>query len=206
MAIKWLGGGVDHPMSDAKRARELIDALPPSDPAKALEEIVNWLESINQTAEFKLNQRFEIIDLLDAAARNHARKLSQSYLSMPRQMKFQENRYWNAIFGLWRQLGDGYLRCVKQYEDGLIGMTIIRKSLPVIVARAARALTSQAQVETAALRSGRAARLGGARAVLRDRRGEGVCRRGSRALPRCPGREHRPARVSHGDDVLCVVP
>jgi len=143
MAINWLGGGVDHPMSDAKRARELIDALPPNDPAKALEEIVSWLNSINQTAEFKLNLRFEIIDLLDAAARNHARKLSQSYLSMPRQMKFQENRYWNAIFGLWRQLGDGYLRCVKQYEDGLIGMTLIRKSLPVIVARAARVLTSQ---------------------------------------------------------------
>jgi hypothetical protein len=62
---------------------------------------------------------------------------------MPRQLKFQENRLWNAIFGLWRQLGDGYLRCVKQYEDGLIGITIVRKSLPVIVARVIRALTFQ---------------------------------------------------------------
>ena len=143
MAINWLGGKVDHPMSDAKRAREFIDALPSSDPAKALEEIVDWLDSINQTAEFKLNQRFETIDLLDGAARSHARKLSQDYLSMPRQLKFQENRLWNAIFGLWRQLGDGYLQCLKQYEDGLIGMTIIRKSLPVIVARIIRALTFQ---------------------------------------------------------------
>jgi hypothetical protein len=143
MAINWLGGKVDHPMSDAKRARELIDALPPNDPVKALEEIVNWLDSINQTAEFRLNQRFENLDLLDAAARTHARKLAQSYLSMPRQMKFQENRLWNAIFGLWRQLGDGYLHCVKQYEDGLIGMTLVRKNLPVIVARAVRAVTSQ---------------------------------------------------------------
>jgi len=143
MAINWLGGKVDHPMSDAKRARELIDALPSNDPAKALEEIVDWLDSINRTAEFKLNQRFETIDLLDGAARSHARKLSQDYLSMPRQLKFQENRLWNANFGLWRQLGDGYLHCMKQYEDGLIGMTLIRKSLPVIVARAVRALTYQ---------------------------------------------------------------
>jgi hypothetical protein len=58
-------------------------------------------------------------------------------------LKFQENRLWNAIFGVWRQLGDGYLRCLKQYEDGLIGMTIIRKSLPLIVARIIRALTYQ---------------------------------------------------------------
>jgi len=143
MAMNWLGGRVDHPMSDAKRAREIIDALPPNDPAKALEEIIYWLDSINQTGEFKLNQRFENIDLLDAAARKPVRKLAQDYLSMPRQQKFQENRLWHANFGLWRQLGDGYLHCVRQYEDGLIGMTIVRKSLPVIVARAIRALTHQ---------------------------------------------------------------
>ena len=143
MAISWLGGKVDHPMSDAKRARQLIDELPANDPAKALEEITYWLDSINQTGEFKLNQRFENIDLLDAAARNHVRKLSQDYLAMPRQLKFQENRLWNANFGFWRQLGDGYLQCLKQYEEGLIGMTIIRKSLPVVVARAIRALTFQ---------------------------------------------------------------
>ena len=143
MAIKWLGGKVDHPMADAKRARELIDELPTNDPAKALEEITYWLDTINQTGEFKLNQRFENIDLLDGAARKHVRKLSQDYLSMPRQLKFQENRLWNGNFGVWRQLGDGYLHCLKQYEDGLIGMTIIRKSLPVIVARIIRALTYQ---------------------------------------------------------------
>jgi len=143
MAIKWLGGKVDHPMSDAKRARQLIDELPTNDPAKALEEITHWLDTINQTGEFKLNQRFENIDLLDGAARKHVRKLSQDYLSMPRQLKFQENRLWNANFGVWRQLGDGYLHCLKQYDDGLVGMTIIRKSLPVIVARIIRALTYQ---------------------------------------------------------------
>jgi len=143
MAINWLGGKVDHPMSDARRAREIVEGLPTNDPAKALEEIGEWLGSINQTADFKLNQRFENIDLLDGAARNHLRKLSQDYLSMPRQMKFQENRLWNAIFGVWRQLGDGYLQCVRQYDDGLVGITLIRKSLPLIVARAIRALTFQ---------------------------------------------------------------
>jgi hypothetical protein len=147
MAIKWLGGKVDHPMSDAGQARQIIDGMPANDAAKALEEVTYWLDSINQTGEFKLNQRFENIDLLDSAARNHLRKLSQDYLAMPRQLKFQENRLWNANFGFWRQLGDGYLRCLKQYDDGLIGMTIIRKSLPVIVARVIRALTFQLKWE-----------------------------------------------------------
>ncbi len=143
MAIKWLGGKVDHPMSDAGQARQVIDGLPANDAAKALEEVTYWLDSINQTGEFKLNQRFENIDLLDGAVRNHLRKLSQDYLAMPRQLKFQEHRLWSAIFGFWRQLGDGYLQCLKQYEEGLIGMTIVRKSLPVIVARVVRALTFQ---------------------------------------------------------------
>jgi len=143
MAINWLGGKVDHPMSDAKRAREIVDGLPMNDSPKALEEISEWLDSINQTREFKLNQRFENIELLDGAARSHLRKLAQTYLSMPRQMKFQENRLWNANYGFWRRLGDGYLQCFRQYEEGLIGMTLIRKSLPLIVARAVRALTFQ---------------------------------------------------------------
>jgi len=141
--MNWLGAKVDHPMSDARRARELIDELPSNDPARAVEEIVHWLETINQTAEFKLNQRFEIIDLLDGAARTHVRKLSQNYLSNPRQLKFHEARQWNAIFGVWRQLGDGYLRCIEQHQDGLLGMTLIRRSLPVIVARVIRTLTFQ---------------------------------------------------------------
>lgn len=143
MAIKWPWGKVNHPMSDANQVRQIIDGLPANDAAKALEEITYWLDSINQTGEFKLNQRFENIDLLDGAVRNHVRKLSQDYLAMPRQLKFQENRLWSAIFGLWRQLGDAYLQCLKQYEDGPISMTLVRKSLPVIVARVIRALTLQ---------------------------------------------------------------
>jgi hypothetical protein len=52
MAIKWLGGKVDHPMSDAGQARQIIDGLPANDAAKALEEITYWLDTINQTGEF----------------------------------------------------------------------------------------------------------------------------------------------------------
>ena len=94
--LNWLGGGkVDHPMADPKQAREVVAGLPVNDPAKALQEITEWLESLNQTEGFKVDRRFENIDLLDSAAKNHQRKLSQDYLSMPRQQKFHENKLWN---------------------------------------------------------------------------------------------------------------
>ena len=40
MALKWLGGGKpDHPLADDKGAKEVLSALPPNDPAKAIQEI-----------------------------------------------------------------------------------------------------------------------------------------------------------------------
>ncbi len=143
MAIKWLGGKVDHPMADAKQARQIIDDLPANDAVKALLEITEWLESLTQTEGFKLDRRFENIDLLDGAAKNPLRKLAQDYLSMPRQQKFHENRLWTAVFGFWKQLGGAYVLCFDRYESGASGGTIIRKNLAVIVARALRALSLQ---------------------------------------------------------------
>jgi hypothetical protein len=144
MAISWLGGSkVDHPMADAKQARRIIDELPANDAAKALPEITEWLDSLTRTEGFKLDLRFENVGLLDAAAKTAARRLSQEYLSTPRQQKFHENRLWNAVFGFWQQLADAYILCLDQHDSGASGASAIRKSLPVIVARALRALTLQ---------------------------------------------------------------
>lgn len=143
MALRWLGGKVDHPMADAKQARQVIDELSANDASKALEEITYWLETINQTEGFRLDRRFENIDLLDGAAKNPVRKLSQDYLATPRHSKFQENRLWTAVFGFWKQLGEAYLTCLRQHDGGASGATAIRKSLPIIVARALRVLTLQ---------------------------------------------------------------
>lgn len=142
--LKWIGGGKpDHPMADAKQAKDIVADLPANDAMKALDEVNYWLESLHNTEGFKLDRLFENIDLLDGAAKNHQRKLSQDYLAMSRQQKFQENRLWTAVYEFWRQLGASYLLCVERYESGASGATAIRKSLPLIVARALRALTLQ---------------------------------------------------------------
>src|SRR5262245_33216607 len=126
-------------MADAKQARQLVAELPANDAAKALAEITEWVESMNHTEGFKVDRRFENLDLLDGAAKNHQRKLSQDYLVTPRQQKFQENKLFTSVSGFWRALGDGYILCIDQHESG----SAVRKNLPVVVGRALRVLTLQ---------------------------------------------------------------
>ena len=143
MAFKWIGGStVDHPMADAKQARQIIDGLP-TNPVRALQEVTEWLESLTQTEGFRLNRRFENIGLLEGAVKNHQRTLLQDYLSAPRPQKFQENKLWNGVFGFWKQLENAYILCVREYDSGFSGITSIGISLPVIMARALRALALQ---------------------------------------------------------------
>jgi hypothetical protein len=143
MAFKWTGGSAaDHPMADAKRAREIIDGLP-TDATKALLEVTELLESLNQAEGFRLNRRFESIGLLEAAVREHQRTLLRDYIFNPRQQKYYENQLWNCATGLGKQLEGAYALCVRQYDSGFSGITSIGVSLPVIMARALRALTFQ---------------------------------------------------------------
>src|SRR5262249_43676483 len=101
-------------MADAKQARQIVAELPAKDPLKALDEISDWIDSMNLTEGFKADRRFENLDLLDTAAKNHQRKLSQEYLNTPRQQKFQEHKLWTAVSRFWRALGDGYIQCIDQ--------------------------------------------------------------------------------------------
>jgi hypothetical protein len=133
----FTGNKVDHPMADAKKAREIIADLP-ADPLKALEEITHWLEGLKEVEAFRLERLFENVDLLDAAAKNHQRKLAQEYFLTSRQQKFQENRLWTVNFAFWKALCDGYLECVRRFESGQTGGIAFRKNMASIVARALR--------------------------------------------------------------------
>ena len=146
------GSKPDHPMADPKQARSLIAEFPVQDATKALEEVTFWLDSVSRTEGFKLDYRFELYDALDQAAKIHQRKLSQDYLATDRQEKFRENKLWNTIFDFWKTLGACYNQCVEQFQAGASGAGAIKKDLPVILARALRALTLQ--LKWSALRYG----------------------------------------------------
>ena len=139
--LKWIvGSKVDHPLADPKQARTLVSELPPHDYLRALEEITGWLESLNSTEGFKLDRVFEITELLDGAAKNHHRKLVLEYLAMSRQQKFQENKLWTCGYNHSKALGDTYRAAVKQYQSGASGAGSVKKQVPVVIARALRAL------------------------------------------------------------------
>ena len=137
------GGKPDHPMADIKLAKKLISELPAADPAKALDEVTFWLDSVSRTDGFKLEYRFEVFDLLDQSAKLHQRKLAQEYLSTDRQDKFRENKLWTTVYEFWKMLGNAYTQCVEQFQSSAAGAGGIKRDLPVIIGRALRALTLQ---------------------------------------------------------------
>ena len=131
-------------MADDKVAREIIAELPPLDPYKALEELGYWLDTLGSADALKGLRVLEIIDLIDQAAENHQRKLSQDYLSgSARLQKFQEVRLWNAVFAFWKHLADTYQMCLARYQAGAPGFGALKARVPMVVARALRALTLQ---------------------------------------------------------------
>ena len=72
--LDWFKGEkVGHPFADAKHAKEVIGAFSTSDPWQAIEDVIHWVESVNSTAGFKLDKRYELLDALDVAARRSYR-------------------------------------------------------------------------------------------------------------------------------------
>jgi hypothetical protein len=142
--LKWITGGrLDHPLADPKQARTLVAELPPYDSVKALDEITRWLESLPDAEGFKLDRMFEVIELLDAAAKNHHKKVAQDYLGMSRQQKFQENKLWTCGYKFAKSLASAYVHCVAQHESGAAGAAAVRKNIPILVARGIRSLGLQ---------------------------------------------------------------
>ena len=144
MALKLFGGGKpDHPLADDKGAKEVLSALPAHDPAKAIQDLRDWIESVFGTVGFKGERRGEVIMLLDEAAQVHQRKLSRDYLSNPRLPKFQEGRMWGALFGLWKDLASAYATCLTQFalDPGSVGK--LKAQLPLFGVRAVRAVAAQ---------------------------------------------------------------
>jgi hypothetical protein len=141
--LKWIvGSKADHPLADARQARSLLSELPANDSVKALEEITAWLESLAEAERIKPERLFEIVELLDTSAKSHQRKLVYDYLAMARQQKVQENRLWMCGHRFARALGDAYMLCVTRFRSGA-GSASVRKHMPVIAARALRALAFQ---------------------------------------------------------------
>ncbi|HMH18408.1 MAG TPA: hypothetical protein VK572_09725, partial [Burkholderiales bacterium] len=142
--MKLFGGGKsDHPMADAKEARKILDAIPATDPFKAVEDLNHWLESVRSWENFKPEHRAQIVQMVDDATQTHLRKLQREYLSSARLTKSQENRLWAAIRESYRQSVIALATCIDYYATGQKGWEDLKQSMPLLTVRALRALAAQ---------------------------------------------------------------
>jgi len=133
----------DHPMAEIKEARKLLEDLPAGDAYKCTDELTHWLQSIMAEAGFKPEYRAQLVQLLDETAQVHVRKLARDYMASPRLSRLQEMRLWKAIYEYWREAGQAYAACVELYAAGAKGADALKASMPLLLARALRALAAQ---------------------------------------------------------------
>ncbi len=144
MVLNWLGGDKsDHPLGEEKRAKEILAALPLSDPFRSVNEIRDWIESVATADAMKPDKRAELIRLLDEAAQVHQRKLSRDYLSNPQLPRTQEARLWAALLSLWKDLAAAYSLCLDQVVADAGSAKRMKALLPLTFARAAQAIALQ---------------------------------------------------------------
>lgn len=143
--FKWLGGGdkADHPLADEKRAKEIADDLAASESVKALDDAVDWLESINQAADFRIEDRIHAIEVIDLAVRKHLQRVRDDYLKLGAENRFQENRLHAASTRYWSLLATAYLQCVAHIESAKSIPSTLKPRVPVVAVRAMRALAQQ---------------------------------------------------------------
>jgi hypothetical protein len=133
----------DHPMAEFKEARKLLEELPANDAFKCADELSHWLQSVMAEEGFRADYRAQLVQLLDETAQAHLRKLAREYLATPRLTAAQEIRLWKAIYDYWRQAGLAYAGCIDLYAAGAKGADALKAGMPLLLARALRALASQ---------------------------------------------------------------
>ena len=128
-------------MVDRRHAEEFLSRLPQDDPFRMLEEITFWLKALRDAYGVLPERVFEVVDLFDQSANAHQRRLTSEFVALgSRYRKFQAQRIWNTSFQYARELGATYQYLVTQYRTGVVGWDVLQPELPVIVARAIRAL------------------------------------------------------------------
>ena len=144
--LNWLSGRKN---ADAfptnKRARDVIAALPQNNAVAAVNAITEALEGIRGVEALTLDERYDEIHQLDAAAQTHTRTLLREYLNTSRQKKLREGELWNCAYGCWRELASAYVGCVQRYSADAQGAVTFRLKVSVALARALRALRRQLQ-------------------------------------------------------------
>ncbi|MBM3343351.1 MAG: hypothetical protein FJY56_14770 [Betaproteobacteria bacterium] len=141
--LQWLKRDhVAQALATDRSAQKIIDGFSYVDPCKALEEAHTWLGSIAETASFKLQRRYELLELLDGATLESNTRLLVQYLELP-PGDAQSERFWQVATDFWKRLGGGYLQCARQAANAEMVTSALKPRLPRLAALGLRALRLQ---------------------------------------------------------------
>ena len=145
MILRFFPQRPDHPLADAKELKQTLTELLTARPAQAVEEIVDWFDSLRKSSGFRLDQYFDIVRQLDDAAQPHLRRLARDYLAKQPLSKLEEDRLWATNSGYWQLVAGLYVGCVEQsrIDSKGKGAEAFKASLPLAMARAQAAYYMQ---------------------------------------------------------------
>lgn len=133
----------DHPMADIKSAQALLDDLPKNDAHKMLMELSEWIESVSDNTDFKLDHQFAVLLLLDETAQSYARRLARDYFAPQELNKFQENRLWLVLGNLFHHTAKAYCAIFSRYCGGDKSAAAVKAHVPLLSARAVHSMTGR---------------------------------------------------------------
>jgi hypothetical protein len=142
--VNWFGRRNNKPpVSEYRKARNVVVGLTGGDGVVEIGEITTALEALTAAGAIQLEDRFDDIHQLDTAGQERLLEMLGEYLAMSRQKKQRESELWNGAYNYLQVLYGAYVLCLQRYEADPRGSVRFRARLPVVLARALRALRLQ---------------------------------------------------------------
>lgn len=129
----------DHPMNSPEAVAQQLAELPANDPAKALDEIGGWVESVAEAPGFKPELRTVVLEALDEAGQRFHDQLLADYLAAPQLYDFKVQARWQKMYAFWNQLLEAYVKAATELDGPAQKAGPARDALPLLLCRGLRA-------------------------------------------------------------------
>lgn len=136
------GKTTNHPLENPQELRRALNEFPADNAFRTLDEVMGWLESL-QDATLAGHVRFGIVRQLDEAAQPHLRRLTRDYLLSPRLSRSEEKRLSTIIRGFWSLLARQYERCLEAMPQKDKSTELLKPHLLLLITRLLGALGAE---------------------------------------------------------------
>lgn len=128
----------DHLLADSKEMKRVLADLLVAKAANAIDEVMNWFESLKDAKDFRLGHYFDIIRQLDEAGQPHLIRLARDYLPSTNLPLAEEQRLWTKISRYWSETAGLYAACLERarLDPKGKGVDAFKPSMPLAAARA----------------------------------------------------------------------